>query len=147
MFFIVGMIFACRPPLEIDASWDVTITGVETNCTDDASGYLNTYSYDIQYDGTRAKIYIDNAMYATGDHRGCSLKYTSASYLEESPDGSFSWEISGDADVESQGNSCDLPEGVDWQGTETLTVLESENPNVEVGCTYSMTVEGTFVPN
>jgi len=144
MFFFVGIIFACRPPLEFDASWSVTVTGVDTNCTEDATGYLNSYRYDIAYEGTRAKIYIDNAMFATGDLRGCSLNYSSASYLEDTAEGSFSWEIAGDADVEGQGNSCDLPEGMDWQGTETLTVIESDHPTVEVGCTYNMSVEGTF---
>ena len=64
MFFLFGMFFACRPPLEVDASWSVTVTGTETNCVQDTSGFLESYQYDVVYDGTRAKIYIDNTMFA-----------------------------------------------------------------------------------
>ena len=145
MFFLFGVFFACRPPLEVDATWDVTVTGVETSCVQDTTGFLKSYAYDIVYDGTRAKIYIDNTMFATGDHRGCSLRYTSATYLEDSAEGNFTWDIDGAATVQGAAGGCDVQEGFDWEGTETLTVRESENPNIEEGCTYTMTVQGVFV--
>ena len=145
MFFLFAVIFACSPPLEVDATWSVTVTGTETNCTQDQSGYIDNYQYDVVYDGTRAKIYIDNSMFATGDLRGCSLQYKSAAYLEDSSGGRFTWDITGDADVQSAGGGC-VEDELDWKGTEVVTVLESENPSVEVGCTYTMSVEGTFVP-
>lgn len=144
MFFLFGVFFACRPPLEVDATWSVTVTGTETSCVQDTSGFLESYQYDVVYDGTRAKIYIDGSMFATGDLRGCSLQYKSAAYLEDSSDGRFTWDISGDADVQGAGGGC-VEDELDWKGTETLTVLESENPAIEIGCTYSMSVEGTFV--
>jgi hypothetical protein len=147
MFFLFVAFFACRPPIEIDATWSVTVTGTETSCVQDTTGFIESYDYGVIYDGTKAKIYIEESMYATGDHRGCSLQYKSAAYLEDSSDGRFTWDITGSADVQGAAGGCDLQEGLDWEGTETLTVLESENPNVEEGCTYNMSVEGAFLPN
>ena len=72
------------------------------------------------------------------------MQYKSAAYLEDSSDGRFTWDISGDADVQGAGGGC-VEDELDWKGTETLTVLESENPAIEIGCTYSMSVEGTFI--
>ena len=145
MFFLFGVFFGCRPPLEIDATWDVTVTGLETTCVEDTTRFLKSYTYDIVYDGTRAKIYIDNTIFAVGDQRGCSLKYTSSIYLEDSAEGDFTWYVDGEAIVQGAAGGCDVQEGFDWDGTETLRVRDSENPNIEEGCTYTMTVQGVFV--
>lgn len=142
MFFSFAMLFACDVP--VDTSWSVTVTGLETNCVSDSSGYLKTYQYDLEYDGTSTEIYIDDALFARGETLGCSLDYTSFAYLEDSNDGKFTWEISGDADVQGAAGGC-VDDGLDWKGTEVLSVLESENPAVEAGCTYTMSVEGTFI--
>ena len=151
MFFLFAVFFACRPSLEFDAAWTVTVTGLETSCLqnqgeEEMSGFQKSYQYDLVQDGTgtRAKIYIDNTMFATGDLRGCSFQYKSSAYLEDSSDGRFTWDITGDADIQLAAGGC-VEDQLDWKGTEVLTVLESENPSVEVGCTYTMSVEGTFI--
>ena len=66
-----------------------------------------------------------------------------AADLEE--DGNFQWQIEGRADVQGEAGGCpDIPEGKDWYGTETLTVVESENDGVPVDCVYEMEVSGTY---
>ena len=145
MFFILGIFSACTPQETPDGIWAVTVTGLETSCVDDTSGFLEDYEYRVFYNGTQAEVYIEDSLFATGQHRGCFFEYQSAAYLEDAPEGRFTWSISGRADVQGVAGGCDVPEGLDWSGTETLTVEESEHPEVSVGCTYSMSVTGTYV--
>ena len=142
----MGMLLACAPQEEPDASWKVTVTGTETDCTSDTSGFLSEYTYDVFQEATQIKIYIEDSLFATGQLRGCFIEYQSAAYLEDAPEGRFTWDITGVADVQGAAGGCDLPEGLDWQGTETVTVLDSEHPDVLPGCTYNMSVEGTYLP-
>ena len=138
---------ACTPSEEPDASWEVTVTGTETSCVSDTTGYLENYTYDVFQEATQIKIVIDDSLFATGQLRGCFIEYQSAAYLEDAPEGRFTWDISGRADVQGAAGGCELPEGIDWQGTETLTVLDSEHPDIAAGCTYTMSVEGTYKSN
>ena len=133
--------------------WEVTVTGGDvdddgsaTNCTTDTTGYQETLVYSIIYEGTYSEISVGEDFFALGEHRGCALTYTSSLFLEEAPAGDFRWEISGVADVQGAGGGCtSIPEGYDWQGTETLTVVSSENDDIEEGCTYEMSVQGVYI--
>ena len=147
MFFFLTHLLACRPTEEPEGVWSVNVTGTDTNCVTDTTGYVESFDYALYFDGTQTEIHIERDLFATGQLRGCFLEYRSASYLEDALEGPFQWSIAGQADVQGQAGGCDLPDGVDWSGTETLTVETSENPNVEEGCTYIMTVEGTYVAN
>ena len=144
MFLVLISLLGCKATEEPDGVWSVTVTGTETNCISDTSGYLESFNYALFFDGTQTEVYIEDDLFATGQLRGCYLEYRSAVYLEEALDGAFRWGISGTADVQGLGGGCDLPEDLDWSGTETLTVEESDNPNIEEGCTYTMAVEGTY---
>ena len=128
-----------------DGEWKVTVTGVETDCTTSNQGYSEDFVYQLFFDGSDVNIEIDGESYAIGTRSGCALDYQSAIWLEERSTGALRWQIIGEAEVQGADGGCDLPEGLDWNGTETLTVLESEDPDVLAGCTYGMTVEGTLL--
>ena len=39
--------------------------------------------------------------------------------------------------------SCGLGDDLQWEGTETIEVVESEDEDVPAGCTYELLTEGT----
>lgn len=125
--------------------WKVTVTGIETNCTVSSQGYQEDFVYQLFFDGSAVEIKIDDESFATGTRSGCALAYQSAIWLEERSSGALRWQIVGEATYQGAGGGCELTEGLDWEGTETLTVIESEDPDVPTGCTYEMTVEGTLL--
>ena len=43
------------------------------------------------------------------------------------------------------GGCPDVPEDLDWYGTETLTVVSTENDTIEEGCTYNMESTGVVI--
>jgi len=128
-----------------DGEWKVTVTGVESDCTTSNQGYQEDFLYQLFFDGSNVEIKIDDESFATGTRSGCSLTYQSAIWLDDRSSGALRWQITGDAVYQGAGGGCDLPDDLDWQGTETLTVIESEDPDVPADCTYEMTVEGTLL--
>ena len=53
--------------------------------------------------------------------------------------------MSGEATYEGAAGGCNMDEGLDWDGTETIEILESKDPSVAEGCVYKMEVEGVYV--
>ncbi len=137
---------ACGPePFAPDAEWDVTVTGVETDCTDDTSaGFQQTYTYQRLATGSNVELRIEGDVFATGLMAGCTLDYSTPTWIEERDGGDFRWILNGEADFNVYGTSaCDVDEPYDWLGEEVITVVESENPDVPEGCTYTFEVFGT----
>jgi len=136
---------ACGPQLEDpDRSYELTVTGTSDTCTGDEATYEATFAYDIFIDGSNALIQIDSEDFAVGNISGCDLTYQSTAWLEEDAGGNFQWQISGEAQFEGAAGGCDLGDGIDWDGEERLQVVYSENPEVEVGCDYDMTLTGVL---
>ena len=136
---------ACGPQVaEPDGVWTVTVTGVGNECTPDEPDYSATFEYQLFYSASDIAIAIDNEDFAIGSVIGCDISYQSGIWLEEADGGNFQWQISGEAQFEAAAGGCDLPDGIDWLGTETLTVVASENESVQVGCDYEMDVSGVF---
>ena len=67
-------------------------------------------------------------------------------WLEESAEGDLRWQITGEATYQGQAGGCDLTDGLDWEGTEIIEVVESLDDNTPEGCTYLMTTEGVLIP-
>ncbi len=150
---LMTSLIACGPPAEDpDGEWNVTVTGTETNCVEAAeASYQAAFVYQIFYDTSSGditqlttQIQIDGEDFANGVTSGCNLEYESAIWLEEDDGGDFQWQIKGEATYQGAASCGDLPDGVDWQGTETLTVTSSENDSVPVGCVYNMELTGVF---
>ncbi|MDP6933856.1 MAG: hypothetical protein QGG40_13110 [Myxococcota bacterium] len=152
---------------EPDASWDVTVTGVTTDCQEilcdddqdndgdgytdgedpdcvDPQGYQEDLVYDLFFDGSETILKIDGNTFATGLLSGCSLSYASSVWLEERDGYDMQWQIEGSADIQL-GGGCNIDDGYDWYGTETIEVLGSDHPEVLEGCTYEMDVAGLFL--
>ena len=143
LFFIW---LACTEKPIPDGMWDVTVTGLSTNCVDTEEGYQESFEYSLFYEGSFVEIKIGDDVFATGQQRGCFLEYESAIYLEDADTYPFRWRINGRADVQGLAGGCDLSEDYDWEGTETVTVVDSENDTVEAQCVYEMNVTG-YVKN
>jgi hypothetical protein len=133
-----------------DVAYEVTVTGLESDCSD--QGYQKDYTYLLYYDDvstTQLELKIEGEdgkpeSFANGNRSGCRLDYESAVYLEDRSSGLLRWQLTGSAVYEGQAGGCDLDDGVDWLGEETITVVDSEDPDVPVGCTYAMEVQGSF---
>ena len=143
-----ALLAACGSPQPVpDGAWNVTVTGVSTDCTTETSGYQKSFVYQIFYDETnlsRAEIDIEDEAFAVGTISGCNMTYESAVWLEEDSGGEFQWQITGGAEIQGAAGGCDIENDLDWNGTEVLEVVQSENPTVPEGCTYEMTVQGTW---
>ena len=154
MSYLIFFLFACKETIEPSGIWKVTVTGTGSSnpCVESTEGFENTYQYALYYDGSFATIKIKDkdsdefVFFATGEQRGYLLDYASPTYLEESPDGNFNWQIKGDSYIESANTDSEqVPDELDWYGTEILTVVSSENPNIPEGCEYEMSIEGNVL--
>lgn len=145
MILIIA-ILSCSKQRIPDAAWNVEITGIETTCVDSLEGYQDSFIYEAYFEGSSVELDISGQSFAVGQRRGCILEYTSATYLEESDNGSFRWNIQGAAESQTDAGGCpDIPDGKDWIGTETLMVVDSDNESIDSGCTYTMEVFGTYL--
>ncbi len=143
------------PEEEPDGTWRVTVTSVvedgriATDCGEEGATF-STYDQTFEYqlfvsegdDG--AELKIDGEGFATAQRQGCDLSYQSAVWLDERSTGLLRWQISGAATYQGAAGGCELPDGVDWKGTETITVVESEDPAIPSGCTYQLETEGVL---
>ncbi|MFH1467081.1 MAG: hypothetical protein ABIO70_22045 [Pseudomonadota bacterium] len=129
--------------------WDVTITGIEDLCNPtDPQGSLEEVTYSLLFDGSLTSIYIGPDLFAQGIMSGCALEYDSPVVGErrgENEEFWVKWQITGDATLRQGGSSCDIvEEGIDWVGEETFEIVETDDPSLQIGCTYTMSVVGTF---
>ena len=152
---LLGLLVACggsEEEVTPDVAYEVTVTGLESDCTSSQEGYQKGYTYLLYYDDvstTQLELKIEGEdgkpeSFASGNRSGCRLDYESAVYLEDRSSGLLRWQLTGSAVYEGQAGGCDLDDGVDWLGEETITVVDSEDPDVPVGCTYAMEVQGSF---
>lgn len=137
---------ACGPQKpEPDNSYEITVTGTTNTCTTDTSGYREVYQYDLYYDGAAVEIDVDDVPMATGSISGCKIEYVTSTWLEDRPNDTYlRWAMEGSAKFQGLAGGC-VDDPYDWDGTETITVTESSDPDVPVDCTYTMTAQGTLV--
>ena len=141
------------PAAEPDARWDVTVRGDDTSCTidKDVLDYEEHYTYEVRWpnkedgDVTTTEIRIGGEPFATGQTAGCSIEYASPTWLDDRDQGFIKWGLVGIAEQQQGAGGCEIEKEFDWYGTETITVTESTDPEVETGCTYTMTVEGNYL--
>lgn len=143
VFFLVGCGTQTPDP---DAVWEVTLTGDSTNCFDSTEGYQNQYNYQIYYPSSDAttEIRIDGELFASGFTSGCTIEYSTPTWLEERDQGYLKWSIEGTAEAQQGAGGCSIAKKFDWYGTETITVEESTDPEISEGCTYTLTTTGFF---
>jgi len=160
MWILFFSLVACKETIEPNGIWNVTVTGLETDCIDSREGFQKTFEYSLYYDGSYVEIKVDGESFATGQVRGCSINYESGVYLEElgtcsdgislneeecsevsgswNSSGDFRWQIMGSADVESAAGGCgDIPDEYDWYGN---IPYEDKDGNIVSGAGEVMTV-------
>lgn len=127
--------------------YDLTVTGIGPDGCHPGSteGYQETFEYAIAFNASSADVYVDGEPFATGTVSGCVLTYQTVVLLSERAAGNLNWFITGQALIDPGDNACVEDEALDYQGTETIEVADSADDNIEVGCTYPMSVEGTYV--
>lgn len=123
--------------------WDVVVEGSENLCTGNAPDYREEYEYRVLLEGNDIQVAIDEDVFATGTIEGCTVTYNSLSWSDYRDDLEIQWEILGSARVNIGGDKGCIPDR-DWDGTETFLVTESAHPDVQPGCTYTLTVTGAY---
>jgi hypothetical protein len=127
--------------------WSVEVVGASDTCHDPPVSYngQKDFDYVLHYVGADVTIDLDGETMARGQISGCDIFYQTVVWGEEDDDGfEVRWQITGDALFRAGGTSCNLDEGVDWLGTEVFTIVSSEDPGLEVGCTYQLNMQGTY---
>jgi hypothetical protein len=156
--WVLGMVVGCGggggEELAPDAAYEVRVEtavtdgAVVSNCLPDGSEYAlvdDTFTYELFFEGTNATVNIDGESFATGVRSGCKLDYTSVVWLEERPSGNLQWQVSGSALYDALGGACGLSEGLQWEGTESITIVASDDEDIPEGCTYEMVTTGTLI--
>ena len=157
---LLGVTVACGPEeVPPDGVWNVTVRSAlnddgtefspESTCIgedEDITTYQTSHTYSLFYDGDAVEIDVDQQAFAQGTRTGCSLSYESAVWLEDRPGGLVTWRIVGTADYRGAAGGCDerFEGDLDWQGTEVIEVVNSEDESVQPGCEYHLEVEGTW---
>lgn len=137
-----------------DGTWKVTVSSaldddnrLASDCVESASAYSKTYDYQLfvsESAGEAVELKIAGESFATGQRQGCSLAYQSPVWREDRDGGVIQWQITGEATYQGRAGGCELPNGLDWQGTELITVIDSDVESVPRGCTYLMETEGVL---
>jgi hypothetical protein len=140
------------------------IAATTVGCTDDLSGHVwnvrlqterdtcanNNYDEVIELivdfeGGAAVSVATDETVFATGAIAGCSMTYQTGAWEEDRGNGIIRWELRGEANYRLGGTACEISDGLDWEGSETFTVLSSEDPDIETGCEAVLNATGTYV--
>lgn len=148
----VGVACKADESLAFDAEYTVNVANalteegtLDTNCIDAGRAVDETHVYGLLFEEADVSIYINGEGFASGTRTGCQLRYQSLVWLEDDrAGGPVRWQITGTATYETGAGSCGLGDGIQWEGTETIEVVESEDEAVVAGCTYELLTEGTF---
>lgn len=131
--------------------FDVSIRGDVNDCTaTPAENRVESHEYRLEIDGLDIVLAIGEDEFAVGEIDGCNIEYETVVVTDYRNDSEgnqheIRWKLNGEATIDQLGGVACLDEpGVDWEGTETITVIRSQHPAVDPGCTYTMDVTGRF---
>lgn len=153
-FFAIGLLFGAGCTTDLEGyAWEVTLTGGEPGTDSCNIGseqpYEDTFSYVLNFSGADVSLglLIDREVFgfASGTLAGCDVSYNSVVWQEIRETGDLLWQLEGEATMRQGGATCNLEDGVDWTGYEEITVIDSSDPDIPVGCFYRMQATGTFV--
>lgn len=145
------LLCGCTEPLE-GFAWEVTVDGGEVgfdSCNiGNETPYTETFSYVLDFSGADVSLgmLVDNEVFgfADGTLSGCDVSYASVIWQEQREGGEVRWQLEGEAAVRQGGDDCNITEGLDWEGWEEITVVDSADPNIPAGCTYRMDATGSY---
>ncbi len=138
------LLAACQGPLP-GAYWDVEQSLDEDLCNATPIPTSGSFEYRVVYDAQDITLAIEEDEFATGTVSGCFLDYQTVVWPEERDGFNIAWQMEGSATASKGGDDgCTVEGGVDWSGTETFTIITSEDPDLSPGCTYTVALQGTF---
>lgn len=134
-------------------AWRLTLTPSTygTSCVDLNSGYWppELYAYTLEFPETGGAflLYVEGVRLAEGGYQdepesvdvADSVQYLSDTRVStDRPEGKIVWQLEGEASLQPNPRSGTLI----WAGFERIRVLESEDPTIRPGCTFSYDVSG-----
>ncbi|TNE90172.1 MAG: hypothetical protein EP330_08930 [Deltaproteobacteria bacterium] len=148
---VISLLAGCGEPLS-GYAWEVTVNGGEPgfdSCNIGAeTPYTETFDYVLDFSGADVSLGLlqggEVFGFASGTLSGCDVSYETVIWQEQREGGEVRWQLVGEASVRQGGNDCNIADGLDWEGFEEITVIDSADPDVPPGCTYRMDATGTY---
>jgi len=133
---------ACGGDDEQGFEWDITLAGTDGNEYQEELTYRLSFVPDTAY----VNLAIGEDGFASGQIAGCDITYQSVVWGEVRDGYEVRWRIDGQATYQQQsGCETQLPDGIDWEGTEVFEIVQSEHPEIPPGATYTVLTSGTYV--
>jgi len=137
LFFAVGCVSEELP----GSYFNVDRVGAENGCTGNGTNFSERMAYRIEYHSNEVVLAVGEDVWATGISDGCTVTYDSIVWTSNRNGHTIDWQVSGEAQVDPDGgNTCSSE--LDWKGTETYFITNSEHPDVNPGCEYVLDVRG-----
>lgn len=125
--------------------WDVSLVGSVDTCNEPTVPYADEFSYRLTFDGGNVDLSMGEDLFASGFLPGtCELNYESVIWSEQRGVHEVKWMLRGEATIRLGGDACGLEAGLDWVGTETFEIMDSEDPDLSIGCEYQLSAEGVY---
>ena len=143
---VVAFLGGCSSPPLPGYLWSITVTGAQDLCNNPPVDYAGekNFEYRIEFSGSSVTLSIEADAFATGAISGCDIAYDSVVWGEAHDGYDLKWQLHGEATFRQGGDSCNLDPGVDWTGTETFTIVSSDDAAVATGCTYTLDNSGIY---
>ncbi|MEZ4317030.1 MAG: hypothetical protein R3F61_05990 [Myxococcota bacterium] len=122
--------------------WDLSASTQVDGCNSPAVQYSEDFEYRLVIDVTDIEVAIGPDTFAVGTIDGCTVSYDSIVWTEPRDAGDIQWTLSGTATAQRGNGACGI--STDWIGTETFTVLSSDDPTVSPGCEYVLDLVGSY---
>jgi hypothetical protein len=139
-----GLLGGCGEEALDGFLWDVELLAVIDDCNDPTVAYADSLEYRVSFDGGAVELAVGPDAFATGYIAGCEINYETVVWGEDHNGYEVRWQMSGEAVYRQGDDTCNLPAGTDWIGTETFTIITSDDPALAVGCQYQLDVNGVY---
>lgn len=121
--------------------FDVERVGAQNGCTGGGANFREQLPYRMDLRGNEVTLAVGPDVWATGIADGCEVSYRSIVWTSQREGFAIDWQVQGEALVDPDGGTiCDAQ--LDWVGTETYLITNSEHPDVRPGCQYVVEVSG-----
>ena len=143
---LLPFVAACGGPLpgfywELDQVVDTDTCHSSPVPADDA-----LLEYRLAFDVNDVTLAIGEDEFAQGSVQGCTIAYSTVVWPDERDGFRIAWQMNGSASISRGGtDGCSIGNGTDWDGTETFTVVTSEDPNLQPGCQYTVQLSGSYI--
>ncbi|MCA9566562.1 MAG: hypothetical protein KC656_01925 [Myxococcales bacterium] len=142
---VCSTLLGCSDPELPGLYFDVSASLASDGCNQVPVGYSEDFAYRVRIEPgtTDAAVAIGPDEFAAGSISGCTFTYSSVVWTQERDAGDIRWILEGQAEIQRGDGSCGNAQ--DWLGTEAFVVQSSEDPTVQPGCRYEVTVVGSYV--